>query len=155
MSTSVVPALIDALVARCDAALSAVSVYDGYGVTDNPGDFLMVGVEDPDSQDSASSSDASQEVATMGTNRSRDERGTVSCVALSWNGDGDQKAARDRVYATTAAVESLLRANPDLGIPGYALVVTGFGADQRLMQNQDTDGAEAAVFFTVRFRARL
>lgn len=155
MATSVVPALIDALVDRCDAAITAASVYDGYGVTDEPGNFLMIGVEDPDSQDSASSSDASQDVATMGTNRSRDERGTVSCVALSWNGNGDQKDARDKVYATTAAVESLLRATPDLGITGYALVVTGFGADQRLMQNQDDSGAEAAVFFTVRFRARL
>jgi hypothetical protein len=155
MATSAVPAVIDALVALSDAALSTVTVYDGFGVSDDPGDFLMIGVDDPDSGDAASSTDSSQQAATLGTGRARDETGEVTCVALSWNGNGDQKAARDAVFATTAAVETLCRSNPSLSITGYPLLVVGFGATQRLMQNQDEDGAEAAVFFSVRFRARL
>ena len=156
MPTSAIPAVIDALVSLSDTALSEVTVYDGYGISEDPGDFLMVGVEDPDSDDAASSSEASQSAATMGTSRTRDEVGSVTCVALSWNGDADQKRARDDVFATTAAIENLLRTNPTLGlVPTYQSLVAQFGSDQRLMQSQTDASAEAAVIFTVAFRARL
>lgn len=155
MATTVIPVLIDALVTQATTALPNVNVFDGYGVTDDPGDFLMVGVEDPDATDSASSADSSQSAATMGTPRTRDETGSISCVALSWNGNADQKAARDAVFAITEAVASLCRSNPSLGVAAGGLVVTGFGADQRLLQNQDENGTEAAVIFTISFRARI
>lgn len=91
----------------------------------------------------------------MGTPRTRDQRGDVTCVALSWNGDGDAKAARDAVYATVAAVENLCRTSPDLGITGYQTLLVGYGSTERLLQNQDENGAEAAVIFSIRFRARI
>lgn len=155
MATSAVPDVLAALVTQADAAISAASVYYGTGVTDDPGNYLMIGVDDPDSTDASASADSSQTAGPMGTNRPRDELGTISCVAMSWNGDGDQKAAVESVFATTAALEDLLRADPTLAIPGYQSIVVDFGSDQRLQMNQDSDGAEAAVFFSVRFRARI
>jgi hypothetical protein len=155
MTTSIIPTLIDALVAQSDSAISSATVSDGYGVTEDPGDFLMIGVEDPDSADSSYSVDVSQAAATMGPNRSRDERGEIACVALSWNGKGNQKEARDKAFAITAKVEDLLRASPTLGISGYSLLVVQYGPTQRLRQDQPDYGAEAAVFFSVGFRARL
>ena len=158
MATSAIPVLIDALVTQATAALTDRLVIDGFGVTDdaNP-NILMVGVDDPGAQTSAQSSETSQEAATLGTNRSRDQRGAITCAALSWTGDtstSNQKAARDAVYATLAAVENILRTDPSLGVTGFPLLVCQLG-DERLSQNQYEDGCDALLIFTVNFRARL
>ena len=57
----------------------------------------------------------------------RDQTGSVTCAALSWNGDADQKAARDAAYAVVAAVEDLLRTDPTLGVaaPGRSVCQMG------------------------------
>jgi hypothetical protein len=153
VTTSAIPALIDALVSAARTALPGVAVYDGYGVSDDPGDFLMVGVEDVNSLSDASAADSQQEWAGVGSSAPRDETGDVICTALSWNGNGDQKAARDGAFAIAEAVATLLRANPSLGIP--SLLWTSYGTTTQLNQNQDENGAEAAVIFRCHFRARL
>ena len=152
MTTSVVFDLIDTLVSRFTAALS-VNVLDGYGLTDDPGDFLMVGVEDPDS-DRAVSAEGKQEWAGLGA-KARYEEGTVTCIAMSWNGDADLAAARAAVKATTAAVENNLRSDPNLGgvVPG--LNWTGYGTRTELIQLQASDGACVMCVFDVAFKARL
>lgn len=152
MATSVIPALIDALVAQSTTALPSVKVYDGLAVTNDPGDFLMVGVEDPDLESAASSATAEQSWAHS-TGTSRDESGEITCAALSWNGDGNLKTARDGVFAITAAVENLLRNDPDLGVAG--LLWTSFGSTVELSQGQGDMGADALVVFKVAFRARI
>lgn len=152
MATSVLPDLIDALVTAARTALPATKVYDGFGVTDDPGDFLMVGVEDADLETAATSANSEQQWAHS-TGTARDESGELTCVALSWNGDGDAKVARDAAFAITAAVENLLRANPSLGIP--ELLWTGYGSTVELSQGQGKTGAEALVVFKVAFRARI
>lgn len=152
MTTSAVFDLIDALVERFTSALE-VNVLDGYGLTDDPGDFLMVGVEDPDS-DRATSAESKQEWHGVG-NRARLEEGTVTCIAMSWNGDADLSAARAAAKATTAAVEDHLRSDPNLGgtVPG--LTWTGYGTRTELIQLQATDGACVMCVFEVAFKARL
>lgn len=152
MATSALPALIDALFEGSRAALPNVGVYDGFAVTNDTGDHLFIGVDDPDNQDGASSATTQQAWANA-NHTARDESGDVTCAALSWNGDGDMKAARDAAYATCAAVENLLRANPALGVP--SLLWTSFGTSQSLTQDQTDDGALALVVFTVSFRARI
>ncbi len=152
MATSVVPALIDALVSAADAALTSVQVFDGFGVTEDPGDFLMIGVEDPDSRDAAFSADTRQSWANANYT-ARDEEGDIVCAALSWNGDDNQKAARDAVYATAAALENLLRANADLDVDG--VLWTSFGSSSQLTQARDGSGALALLVFRIHFRARL
>lgn len=152
MGVSVVPALIDALLAAAKTELPSTLVLDGFGVTDDPGDYLMIGVEDPDLEGFAFSADARQEWANV-NHLVRDESGDITCAALSWNGDGDQKAARDAVYATAGAVENLLRDNPSLGVAG--VLWTGYGSSAQLMQNQDKHGAIALLVFRINFRARI
>lgn len=154
MATSVVPALIDALVSTATTALPNTLVFDGIGVTDDPGNFLMIGVEDPDIEGAAFSSDAKQAWANANYS-TRDEEGEITCAALSWNGNGYEgvKAARDGAYAIAAAVENLLRANPSLGVDG--LLWTGFGSSSQLSQAQDSQGASALLVFRINFRARI
>lgn len=161
MGTSVIPALIDALVTQSTSALPDRLVVDGYGATSdyNP-NVLMVGVDDPGESSSAQSSDADQEMATTGTPRSRTQAGSVTLAALSWRGDVDQKAARDAAYATQAAVENLVRADPTLGIATPGRMTCQMG-NERLTQNQyaatdDTaGGVDALLIFTVTFTARI
>lgn len=152
MPTSAVPLVIDQLVERCTNALPDVLVFDGFGLTEDPGDFLMIGVDDPDTQDSAYAADADQEWANANYT-ARDESGTITCAALSWNGDGNQKAARDAVYSMTAAVEDVLRAEPAMGIP--VLLWSSFGTSQQLSQARDPQGAAAWLIFRIYFRARI
>lgn len=152
MATSVVPALIDALVTNARTNLPNLSVRDGYGVTDDPGDYLMVGVSDPTADAPATSADSQQQWASLGA-MSRDEEGDVWCVAFSWTGNNDQKAARDAAYATVAAVENMVRADPTQGVSG--VLWTSFGTNQNLTQDQDEHGASAQVAFQIHFRARI
>lgn len=153
MATSVLPALIPALVTAFGAA-GAASVRDGFGPSDSPGDYLMVGVDDPNAIGPTASATSDQSMATMGTRRSRDEVGDVTCLALCWNGDSDQKAARDAVFAMTAMVEATLRADPTVGgVPG--LLWAEYGTRLTLTQNQDEDGALAWLVFLVHFKARI
>ena len=152
MATSVVPALIDAVVAAARTNLPDTNVFDGFGNTSDPGDFLMIGVEDPDTDDAAFSADTKQSWANA-NHTTRDESGELTCAALSWNGNGDQKAARDAVYAITAAVETFLRDNPPLNVAG--VLWTGFGSSSQLSQAQGDGGAVAQLIFRIDFRARI
>lgn len=156
MSTSQVPAVIDALVAGLTTALAGqpVRVVDGLGLSGDTGDFILVGVDDPFT-DSPVSASADQGVATMGTPRSRNENGVVTCVAYSWNGDADQKVARDTAFGYLAATETLLRDTPSLGITAVDLMVAQIGTAQRLSQGQTESGADALLVFDVIFRARI
>lgn len=157
MGTSVVPQLIDALVSGLTTALatSNVRVIDGYGTGDDASDFLMVGIDDPTSSEPAGAATAGQTPGPMATTRPRDQEGAVWCAAYSWNGDADQKAARDAAYSYVAAVENLLRSNPNLGIAAGGYFVAQMGSDERLMQNQNPNGAEAGVIFNITFTARI
>lgn len=152
MATSTVPALIDALVSTFTSELTGLRVSDGMGVTDDPGDYLMVGVEDPDVDGFSSSAEVSQEWANANYT-GRDETGDIKCAAMSWNGDGDITAARTAVYASLGLVETVLRQDPSLDLPD--LLWTGFGGSLQLNQIQDENGAVAMVLFSIHFRARI
>lgn len=152
MATSVVPALIDALVSTFTSAITTARVYDGFGSTEDPGDFLMVGVEDPDLEGSAFAADVTQDWTNANTT-ARSESGDITCAALSWNGNTDQKAARDAVYAVLAAAETALRNNPSVGLAN--VLWTSFGTNLQLSQNQTTTSALAMVIFRIHFEARI
>lgn len=155
MATSVVPALIDALVTTLTAALPSVRVYDGFGISEDAGDYLMVGVADAEGDDGEAAR-TDEEQATFGSTRPRDESGGIHMVALSWNGDASQKTARDAVYAIAAGVANALRPNtaPDvLGVTG--LLGVGYGANTVLEQTQDEAGAKAVLRFDISFMARI
>lgn len=152
MATSAVPALIDAMFTAFTAALTGVKVYDGFGVSDDPGDFLMIGVEDPDLEGFGFSADVKQDWANANYT-AREESGDIVCAALSWNGDGNQKVARDAVYATQSAVENVLRGNPSLGVS--TVLWTSFGTSAQLSQIQDHKGCAALLIFRIFFRAQI
>src|SRR6185503_1586429 len=109
MATSAIPSVIDALFAL-GQSIESVTVVDGFSLSKDPGDFLMIGVDDPDNANSAQSADSQQNWASNNPG-SVDETGQVTCAALSWNGNGDPKAARDAAFATCGAFATALRSN--------------------------------------------
>jgi hypothetical protein len=154
VGTTAIPALIDALVAQANTSLADnILVLDGFGVTADPAEqYLFIGVDDVDSMDQAFSASAAQEWAHANYT-ARDEEGYVVCAAGAWNGDGDQKAARDDAFAIVNAMETALRANPSLGVS--TLLWTSVGTRIALSQNQSESGASAVVVFNVTYRARI
>jgi hypothetical protein len=153
VATTAIPLLIDALVLQARAALPRVQVHDGFGITAEKGElYLMVGVEDPNSDRDSFGGEAEQEWAHANYT-ARDEQGRIMCAALAWNGDADPKAARDSAFGVVASIEALCRANPSLGVP--QLLWTSFGGRIRLSQDQATEGAVALVLFDINYRARI
>jgi hypothetical protein len=153
MATSIIPSLLDALVTECSAALTTVAVHDGYGVSGDVHDNLMIGVDDPFSDQAAPTAESQQSWANVGSGRSRDESGDVTCAAYATSGTTDQAAVRAAAFAITEAVENLLRTDPTVGLGDT--VRTQFGTDQRFLQDQDEDGAWALIVFTIHFDARI
>jgi hypothetical protein len=152
---SALPDVVDALIDLASTALPSLRVFDGIGASNDPGDFLMVGVEDPDIDRAAFSAEVSQTRATM--SGARDEQGTINCCALSWNGDSSdagQKAARDAAFETVAAVETILRTTaPTLDLD--EVLKTEFGDRLTVSQAQGDTGASCMVIFSVAYLARV
>lgn len=151
MAVSVVPALIDALVAAATAALPAVLVNDSWIISSDPGDYLMVGVSDPSDPDDSEAAIVNQSQLTFGATRPRHEEGIIRMAARSINGDADPKVARDAVYAIQEALAAALRTTDNLGVAGITML--GNAADLRLLQNQGTYGARATLLYGIAFQA--
>jgi hypothetical protein len=154
VATSAVPAVIDALFIGLTAAMPTRTVTDGPAVTKNPGDYLMIGVDDPEADTPVTSVEAQQVRATM--SGARDEAGTITCCAYSWNGDSGnagQKAARDAAFATVAAAENYLRdTDPKLG---DAVLKTEIFERANVSQAQTPKGSDCLVIFSIAYLARI
>ena len=154
--TSAVPAIIDWLLTGATAALPNATVVDGPGAGDfaTPQDVLMIGVENPFGlgNNAAELAANTQQSWAHAAGTARDERGSITCVATSWNPEGNQKAARDATFALVAEVERLLRADPRMG---GLVVQAGFGETANYSQMQGDTGAAALLSFSVTFHARL
>ena len=159
MATSAVPALIDAMVTQATATLTTVRVYDGFGISEDPSDFLMVGVDDPDPQSSGLSASHDQAQMAMGpAGTVYRETGTLTLAAYSFNGDAIQKTARDAVYAIRNAVDNLIRtthvSGPSPSVLGVAGVDRATVVSSALQQNV-WETNDALLVFSVAFEATI
>lgn len=158
MTSSAIPSILNALVDQAPAALAAaldyeVTVIDGFGASAyEPRDYLMVGVEDPDVSDLAFSGSSQGDWAHAG-GTAIDEDGEVVLAALSWNGDGDARTARDRAFAIQDAVLAYITEHYTLGLSHVLWLKPG--SSIQLSQQQGDGGATALVAFKVAFRARV
>lgn len=146
--------VIDALFAVAPGVVPAgVTVYDGFELGSEVSNFLMIGVDDPDSDASAASASSSNDYASTGPSAAYNEAGKVTCAAMAVDPDGNPKTARDTAFAICGALSAAIRANPTLGVA--CLLWMKYGADTSLTQDQTDDGATALVVFSVYFRAYL
>ena len=153
MATSVIPALIAALYAQASSSLPTTLVLLGPGITNDPGDYLMVGVDDPDGEDETQAADVTQDQMAFGATRPRREEGEIFLVARSRNGNSDLQAACDAAYATQEALAAVLRTTDSLGVAG--VMKLGNGARMPLAWNLDDYGAVATLRYTIAFEASI
>lgn len=151
-ATSFIPAVLNALVELATEKLDT-SVSDGYrvGETDSD-DELMIGVDDAVSQDRADAAQSTQEWAYTGGTM-RDERGTITCVVIAYNGAADMAAARNRAWQIVDDLFNAITQDATLGVPGLQWVRPG--DDITFLQDQDRDGAVAAIVFRVAFYGQV
>lgn len=147
MSSSRIPACVDALVSLLDAAL-AIEVRDGAVLQNVERAGLTVGADLDDS-----TFRWEQDWAGLGHSQ-RDEVFDVPCVLWARSGDNDVATVRTEVFGYFASIESTLRTSENLGITG------GFNvrADVRptaYSQPQTPDGVVCRIDFTVRCQARI
>lgn len=148
MTFSVIPDVIDAFIEKCSAALDSCDVCDGYDVTRNDfGTYLYVGIDDPLSTTAADSASSTREIRTANTYT---EIGSITCALTSWNGECDQKAARDAVYDLMDDIQGVL----DVGL-GIVNVCPVLADGHRFRQDQTAEGAFAGIVFDLSFKARI
>lgn len=151
-TTSRAPAVIDALVALCQAApgLSEAKVLDGPQVTANPlKAAICIGWDGDEDNDQAVES--TQEWAGLGA-KSKDETLQVTCAAIAWHGATTTKPVRDSAYALVGEVEDALRADPSLGFPPPTVCAIATG---NAFQRQTGKGALCRVVFTIAVKTRI
>jgi hypothetical protein len=159
MTTTIVFDLLTQLVETFDAAAPVDAiVYDGQGDSDDPGNFLMVGVDDPYAEGAVDSASGTQEWAGLGQRAAYEHGDAVWCCALARSGDSGsdaQRAAREAVRDLVAGVDATLKADPNLGgkVPG--LMWVRYGRNFTLKQVSDSNGVEAIFSFSIAYEARL
>lgn len=159
MATTIAFDLVTELTATAQASIdtTVAEVYDGPVPTNDAGNFLMVGVGDPDSNEPSEAAAGTQEWSGIGARAAR-ESGTVTCCALAWTGDADadaQRRMRVAVRDIVGALDVVLRGDPNLGgrVPG--LMWVRYGKNYRLTQISADDGTAALFYFEVAYEARL
>jgi hypothetical protein len=153
MAASVVPALLDAILATAAANLSGVMPIDGPGVTADPGNYLMVGCDHPDNPLESEAATVAQEQIGFGSSGPRRESGYIHMVARAIDGAGNQKSARDAAYAIQEALAGALRDPADLSVAGVHNL--GNGSSLIYHQGQDSYGAIATLLYDIAFEAEI
>lgn len=154
MTTSRIGTAIDTLLAFWGAAMpETVQVYDGATASMKfPADWLVVGNDG--SGDDETGATSKQRFSGLGK-MTRDEEVTVTCAVGASSGVADEtgfKTVRDRVLATFAVAEQVLRDDPSLGD------ITQGGAemsDAELRYSGGSGGLSAVLVFTVMVPMRL
>lgn len=148
MSTSRVPATIDALVAALTGA--GVTTWDGAVVSGDFENAVYVGYDgDPDGDFKTVVMD--QEWAGLGA-RARTETFDIICCAYVLSGAADTKSVRDTVYGLLATAETTLRANPSLG---QASTFVAAIKPQELFTWPTTGGVQGRLVFHVHVQTRI
>lgn len=147
--------VLDALVTLGTNNLPDLNTYDGTGVSEDPGGYLQVGVEDPDV-------DGWQAAATSvidwahANNTAVNDEGTAMITIKRWNGgakNADQKAARDAVRADLETLSTLIRQDPTLGL-GPVLWSARISA-VALDQIQDGNGSAARLRCQIAYKGQF
>lgn len=152
MANAAFPSVIAAVMTVAADALPFVSVVRGRDVSQESGDVVMVGVRDMLGDQWEAAGAFQQTMQTFGGNR--EEVGSVSCLVVAWNGNGDQDAASTAAFDHLAAIEAAVRADQTLGLTAFDYVVAEFEAGD-VSESQNPQGAAVALSFSITYKIRI
>lgn len=137
-------------VANTAMAGTGCAVFRGPFITGDPGNSLFIGYDGDPGGDFQSVLQTS-EWAGLGA-KARNELFDVLCAITGIFGDGDVKAATDKVYSLYSAFENAMRADPDLNQPPrFTAAVT----TAQLFTIPHPAGLQVRLAFNVRVSARI
>lgn len=154
MTGSRVPMIMRELTAGFTTALAGVArVSLGEDLSEDPGAFLWVGVEDPLASSSGEAASSRQVPATIGPARSRDQEGEVVCAVWVQRGDDDMLAALAAAEQIVELAATWLRTASFAALPG--IVWAGFGSSEQWFSFPGAAQCAWLVTFRVAFKARV
>jgi hypothetical protein len=137
--TSVIPAVIDALISAVEAALPGVQVIDGPPITQDLQDqVVFIGWSQARPSTAISEIDATFHASGI------TEDFQIPCQARDYSGDGDMAACRTGVFTLLDAVESAALTLAPAGVNCLVHVTAVTYTPQRVQS-----GTQASVDFTV------
>jgi hypothetical protein len=151
---SAIPLLLGAMVELWSESLPDWTVTYGWDDTNNTGDYLMVGADDPFASEGEAA--VSSQTFETATREGMSESGYVTVVAFSWVGSHDgQREATEAVFAAMQRIETDIHTAPDLGITRtpHFMVNALTIEDAKLHHGLDDDGARALLVIRIHFEA--
>lgn len=152
------PVVYSAFLAVAQSALSgSMRVTDGYDVSEDPSDVLMLGVPNLSDISSITSGNFRQRQVGHGAAGIVTEEGTVNGIVITWNGDASDAgalAARSAAFDRLADLNAAIRADRTLGVMDFDLVVGTAIASGDVAESKP-NGAECGVSFTFNYTAQL
>jgi len=165
-TTTQVRAVLDYLVAQCQASTSLgaavppVVVLDGPNITEDTLTeplHLWIGYDPLSPGEAAATTAADWPVLDHG--RTLDEAGEITCTAEAWGGGAVVKTLRDQCDAIVGAVDLLLRGRPQDGGPGDTqmggLVFWSRVSAGDWFQRPTPNGISVMHVFKIVYQARL
>jgi hypothetical protein len=152
MASTAFPSVIAAVMARAGVVLTGARVVRGRDISEDPGDVVMVGIQDITDEDWNSAGNFQQTMQSFGGGR--EETGTVNGLILATNGDDDQDAACSAACDYMATLAADVKADPTLGLTGFEYVVAELQSGD-VNESQNRDGAAAVVSFSIAYKIRI
>ena len=147
MSSSLIPACTDALVALLTAALPTLPVVDGGVIGNEERATLLVG------SGFANSDHPWQQAWAVLGHAARDETFEIPCTLWVRDGGNVLKPIRDEVFGYFGAVEAALRTTPTLGITTNSIRAQVLPTNYAPLQTPD--GVVCRIDFFVEVKARI
>lgn len=145
------PEVHAAIVATAKTALNnIIRVVDGYDVSEDPDDVMMIGVPSLTDTTTISAGSFTQETLSYGAAGARREEGTINGCVLASNGDGEQAIARANAFDYVNQLGAALRADCTMGVTAFSLDAQVRNGE--VLEDQQ-DGAMTGISFTVAYTA--
>lgn len=149
---SSIPASIDYLIAKANAAVAAVgsntSVSDGWP-TDLKLSMIGIGIDRPPEAPSGSQGSGTDALLTLGHPQMQ-ERYAIPCYIYDASGGKSQKKCRDAAFALWNAFVGLLRADLNAGtIPVLIMNIADISLEGPKSAEEADEGRYALISFTV------
>lgn len=156
MAFSVAPDLIEAIVAYAKDALPHIVVSDGFAVTSDNSETLMIGVDDPNVDGAQFSVEGERDFVNGGLDGIIAETGEIVCAATAWIGDDDPLTPRRRVYDIADKIAELcaIRGATDPAFGVEKALWTVAGRRHQLLQMAGDGGCAAILIFRIYYEGR-
>lgn len=149
---SIIPQLIDGLTTRLTTDLDGVAkVADGPVPTSDFGDYVMIGIDDPDKQGGYILAGESTEDWAHANTTTIDQEGFITAAVLVFSGDSVFKPVRDKAFVIKSVIDNIVKNHTVLAIDELEWLQP---SSHTYSQSSNTKGVVAFLVMRIGFKAR-